>query len=326
MLSKKLEEKLNFYEQFYFALDEPVPFKDGLLIYPVKVRDYTRFYSSLPCLTMDKNTKKVMVMDEKLGQEVEKTVSNPLGIGMSYMQYLIECMQEKSQNGSLISSRVISLFELIFHIDNGLFCPNCGKSVLPYKEIAKILNSTTDENERMKKFFELTICPECGSKRREIFSIKDNENSALKKLMVYNTEISTNEFDELSAIVTHYNMLNYEGDKYLDPTLKEEMEIKARLENKDYRTPSLEKQLVCVSVGTSYKIEELKEMTLRKLTYLLKTIDRMHIYYAQMQGAYSGMVKFKKDPTHWIFGDDKRDFSKEVMTMGDIKEKFKHVT
>ena len=215
---------------------------------------------------------------------------------------------------------------MVFHIENGLFCPECGKSVLTYKEIGEILSSTQDEEERLAKFQELLTCPECGAKRREIFSIKNNENPVLKKLMIFNTELTAGEFDEFVAIVTHYNMLNYEGDKYMDPLLKEEMEIKAKMENSDYRTPSLEKQLVCVTIGTGYKIEELENITLRKLTYLLKTIDRMHIYYAQMQGAYSGMVKFKKDPTHWIFGNDKRDFSKEIMTMGDVKEKFKHVT
>ena len=327
MLSKKLEEKLEFYEQYYFALDLPVPFKNGLMIYPVKVKDYIKFYSCLPCLTMDKNVKIIKVMDEKLGQEVEKKVSNPQGIAMSYMQYLIETMQNKEDKlGAVTTSRLMGLLELVFHIENGLFCPECGKSVLTYKEIGEILSSTQDEEERLTKFQELLTCPECGAKRREIFSIKNNENPVLKKLMIFNTELTAGEFDEFVAIVTHYNMLNYEGDKYMDPTLKEEMEIKARLENKDYRSPSLEKQMVCVSVGTGYKIEELREITLRKLTYLLRTVDRMHIYYAQMQGAYSGMVKFKKDPTHWIFGDDRRDFSKEITSLEEFNKKMAPVT
>ena len=57
-LSEQLQEKIDFYEKFYFALDEPVPFKNGLYIYPVLVKDYYKFYTYYSCLTMDKNTKK----------------------------------------------------------------------------------------------------------------------------------------------------------------------------------------------------------------------------------------------------------------------------
>jgi hypothetical protein len=38
------------------------------------------------------------------------------------------------------------------------------------------------------------------------------------------------------------------------------------------------------------------------------------------------MVTFKSEIKHWIFGNDKRDLSKEIMTVDDVKEKFKHAT
>lgn len=41
---------------------------------------------------------------------------------------------------------------------------------------------------------------------------------------------------------------------------------------------------------------------------------------------YSGMVKFKEDPKHWIFSDNKKDLSKEIMTMKQLRDKFKDVT
>ena len=59
---------------------------------------------------------------------------------------------------------------------------------------------------------------------------------------------------------------------------------------------------------------------------MLKTIDAKNVYYTQLSGMYSGMVKFKSEPKHWIFSDNKKDMSKEVMSMGDIKDKFKYVT
>ena len=73
-------------------------------------------------------------------------------------------------------------------------------------------------------------------------------------------------------------------------------------------------------------MEELKELTLRKLTLMLKTIDAKNVYYTQLQGMYSGMVKFKQDPKHWIFSDNKKDFSKEIMQLSDVHKKFEQVT
>jgi len=53
------------------------------------------------------------------------------------------------------------------------------------------------------------------------------------------------------------------------------------LESKNYTSPSLEKQLVGVSISSPYHIEELKEkVTLRKLALMLKMIDSQRTYYA----------------------------------------------
>lgn len=62
---------------------------------------------------------------------------------------------------------------------------------------------------------------------REIISIKNEGN--IKKLSIKNTDISPKDFDELKALVSRQNILDYDGDKYIDPDLKEELEIKARL-------------------------------------------------------------------------------------------------
>lgn len=84
--------------------------------------------------------------------------------------------------------------------------------------------------------------------------------------------------------------------------------------------------MVCVCAGTGYTLKELKEIPLRKLTLLLKTVDSKANYYAQVQGAYSGMVKFKEDPKHWIFGDNKRDISQEFTSLDNFTQKFDRVT
>lgn len=82
---------------------------------------------------------------------------------------------------------------------------------------------------------------------------------------------------------------------------------------------------ICIS--SPYRIEELKEtVTLRKLALMLKMIDSQRLYYAQIQGQMSRMVEFKTPPLHWLYGNDKKDMSKEIMTMNDVQKKFAAVT
>lgn len=329
MISEQLQKKLDLWEKCYFSLDEAVPFKDNLKVYPVLVKDYYKFYSCFPCLTMDKNTKMVIGED---GRPIK--VSNPKGIGMSYLGYLIESMQE-GEIGAALTSQLIGLIELVFHEKNGFFCPNCGEEIL-FEEIKNELDSITKtimeskgtkeqiDIAKIEYFKEKIKCKKCGSNMREIISIKNEGN--IKKLSIKNTDISPKDFDELKALVSRQNILDYDGDKYIDPDLKEELEIKARLQNKNYTSPSLEKQMVCVCAGTGYTLKELKEIPLRKLTLLLKTVDSKANYYAQVQGAYSGMVKFKQDPSHWIFGDNKRDIASEFTSLESFTGKFNDVT
>ena len=329
MISEQLQKKLDLWEKCYFSLDEAVPFKDNLKVYPVLVKDYYKFYSCFPCLTMDKNTKMVIGED---GTPIK--VSNPKGIGMSYLGYLIESMQE-GEIGATLTSQLIGLIELVFHEKNGFFCPNCGEEIL-FEEIKNELDNITKtimeskgtkeqvDIAKIEYFKEKMKCKKCGSNMREIISIKNEGN--IKKLSIKNTDISPKDFDELKALVSRQNILDYDGDKYIDPDLKEELEIKARLQNKNYTSPSLEKQMVCVCAGTGYTLKELKEIPLRKLTLLLKTVDSKANYYAQVQGAYSGMVKFKEDPKHWIFGDNKRDIASEFTSLESFTGKFNNVT
>ena len=335
IISKELEQKITVYEQAYFQTDDPVPFKGGLKVYPVMARDYYKFYSTLGCLTQDKTVKKVKYVDEN-GIEKEKEVANPEGIAMSYMNYLIKQMEDE-KIGGFVTSQVIRIFELCLHEKNRLYCSECGKKIEDEeiakklieldKEMANLGEDLSDEDRQLKRLQmlqSLSVC-ECGGQMREVYSIK-NENGQ-KNLMIKNVVLTNKDLEELTAIITHYNILDYDGDKYIDPNLKKDLELKRQLEHKDYASPSLEKQMVGVSISSPYRIEELKEkVTLRKLALMLKMIDSQRTYYAQIQGQMSGMVEFKTPPLHWMYGNDKKDMSKEIMSLNDVQSKFAAVT
>ncbi len=117
---------------------------------------------------------------------------------------------------------------------------------------------------------------------REVYSIK-NENGQ-KNLMIKNVALTNKDLEELTAIITHYNILGYDGDKYVDPNLKKDLELKKELENKNYTAPSLEKQMTGICISAPYTFDKLmNEVTLRKLALMLKMIDSQKMYYAQVQ-------------------------------------------
>lgn len=114
---------------------------------------------------------------------------------------------------------------------------------------------------------------------RDIYAIKNNEGK--KTLTILNYEFTEKDFEELKALVPRQNILDYDADRYINPDLKEELELKAQLKNQDYTSPTLEKQMLCVAVSTGYKIEYIKEeLTMRKLAFMLRLIDKEKTYYA----------------------------------------------
>ena len=382
-LSKELQNKLELYEQLYYGLDEPVPFKGDLKIYPVSVKDYYNFYGCLPCLTMDKTTKEVL--DEKTGKIIK--VADVNGIRQNYMTYLINKMKDE-EKGQQLTLQVMQLFELVFHIKKGIYCSGCGK-MIEYSElyqgmdeyvkqkkeeminviknqskniddnvkynnneyqipntdsyfteyvdnnyvnnqnqheviITKEIENTLTQMASVAFLQEKMICSECKTQMRDVFSIK--EENGISKFVIKNIEINANEFDEFKAIVPRQNIIDYDGDIYMDPDLKEELEIKARLKNSDYTSPTLEKQLVCIVAATGMTFDYLHTITLRKLSMLLRTVDKMNTYYSQLQGVMSGMVTFKEDPKHWIFSDDKKNIKDELTSLETFEKKFERVT
>ena len=101
----KIKDTMEIYEEQFFANDEPVPFVGGLYIYPAIVKDYYNFYNLISCFTMDKN-------DDPSGE----------GLSMTDLQYVFHVM--KQDNSFVFKDQFVNLLELVFQIDNGLFCDN----------------------------------------------------------------------------------------------------------------------------------------------------------------------------------------------------------
>ena len=309
----KIKDNLEMYEQVYFTHDEPVPLKGHLKVYPVLVKDYNLFYSCIDIFTINKN-------------------EDPNGITMSNLDYFIYLMQPEQPNSEMFTRKAINMFELIFHIKNGIKC-ECDKdndTYISYEDIYKFIaekeqnaQGELSNEDIMKYFYEIKKCPKCGKIRDDLIKFNDLPNGK-KDLIVDGVEIDKTTFDELRTLVCYYNMPDYD-DEYIDPELEAELQEAARLENPNATSPSLEKQESCLVASTSYKYSELKELSIRKLVLLLRTVDKKLHYFTYRQAEASGMVSFKSELPHWIYGSDKRDKFERLQTLDSFKEKMAQV-
>ena len=331
---------MKFYEQKYFTHDEPVPFKRHLKVYPAIVREYYDFYFNILCFKMNKN-------------------EDPEGVSMSHLGYLLHKVDDK-ENGAQIYNQLINLLEMIFHIKNGLKCPKCG-DLITFEEINKEIeniNAISDEATRklfLEKYLEdITFCDKCSeispekngedsseslvkNMRLETFDDKKNKypvryqvidysnKQGSMKLSVDGVDINSNDYDLLRNIVLYYNIPDYD-DEYINPELKAELEEVARLKNPNNVQPSLEKQESCIVSTGVYTYETIKDITIRKMVILLRTIDARLHYFAYRQAECSGFVKFKNELQHWIYSSDTKDKFGDIMTMDALKDKLKDVT
>ena len=98
-LSDKIANEIQQYEATYFTYDEPVPFC-GLQIYPIIMRNYNDFMLVNPCLTLNKN----------------ETLE---GLKQTHLDFLIGKLNDQEE-GQLWTLRLSKLFELIFHLKDGV--------------------------------------------------------------------------------------------------------------------------------------------------------------------------------------------------------------
>lgn len=95
-------DNIETYVEKYRTFDEPVPFKD-ILIYPVKVKDYYRFMSSIDILKIDKNK----IPDVRV-------------IQMSYLTFILGIIIESNEYRDMF----IEILELCFHLSQDEKCYN----------------------------------------------------------------------------------------------------------------------------------------------------------------------------------------------------------
>lgn len=299
-LDKKLVELLKSYEFSYFREDIPIPFC-GLLIYPVPVRHYEEFASCCSCLTLNKN-------------------EDPKGISNSHLGYLISKMTDKenAEEAKIWSYKVQRLFELVFHIENGLKCKKCGhitkygdKDYSNYIEKMNNLFKKIQENpeslteEEVSEGYTKFHCPDCGeSDMQNMISIVEDPKTKKNAFSVDGHIINKNDFSKLRQIILFQNYSDYVDESDVDPEIKKDHDEKLRIQQaKNDVHATIEKKVTCLTVTTNYKYEEIYNMSIRRFTMALATVDDLINYKIMKQAVSSGFVSLPKGKSieHWIY-------------------------
>lgn len=310
MFQKFNERQLALLEQQYFCYDKPVPFKEKL-IYPVLVKDYYKFHSSIPIFMLKKN-------------------EDPQGIPLSNLGYAILKMKDE-KNGALYTTQMIQILELIFHVENGLYCENeeCLQNgehkIYKYEDIWEEANKLPNKEDQISYIMKSRLCPICHKPMREVISIKDEKGK--ESLCIKDLEINRIDYDYLFQLVLYQNIPTWEDVDFVDPDLKKELEERQRLLNKDTVPPTLEKQkCVIVARGCPYTYEELDEITIRRLSQFIANIDRMLHYQMYKSSELSGFVTYKSEIEHYLYSHKKKSITDDVFSLDDLTEKLKNVT
>lgn len=304
-LKPKIADELRSLENHYFREDKPVPFKDGLILYPIIVRDLEVFSQCSSCLTLHKN-------------------DSPEGIGMTYLDFLAYKMQDKEE-GPLWSWKFQKLCEIVFHISNGIKCTKCGR-VIPYdsKEFKDFLQKITqvESNESTDKSL---ACPECGNLGyTEMIKFSSDPITKKNKLIINGQEITSKEFDRLRQIILFQNFPDYRDDSWVDRSLRKDYETRLELQRKTAggAATTLEDRVVALSINTNYKFEEIWVMSIRKFTIALAMVDDLINYKIMKTAVSSGFASLPKGQTveHWLYKKEKDMYGDHYASLDAIKQ------
>ena len=158
--------------------------------------------------------------------------------------------------------------------------------------------------------------------RLELDGVRYLEKDGRFKIILNDIEIGKKDFDILRKIICYQNMPDFD-DTYIDPELEQALKEVEELKSKGSGSTSLEDQIVCVSISTPYKIDDIKKMSIRKFVKTLKKVDVKLHYEIYKNGEMAGAT-FKEGIVHWMYDKDSKFDS--LTSYGSFKDKMGSVT
>ena len=291
-LKPEIASEIEGYETAYFREDKPVPFVGGLLIYPATMREYETFSMCTSVLTLNKN-------------EVKE------GLRMSNLEFLLFKTREQTEEAQLLSYKLQKLLEIVFHIHNGIKCTSCD-NVIGYHsvELMQYIQQVQDAREKGEEVLPKLKCPKCGGTEM-IDMIKFGVDPVKNKpvLFINGVMIRAKDFDRLRQIILFQNFSDYRDDSWVDPAIKKDYQekLKIQAQKNGNINATVEEKMVALTINTSYKLEDLWDMTIRKFTMMLRQVNDLIDYKITKAAIMSGFSSLPKGQTleHWLYHKDK---------------------
>lgn len=285
-INKQILEDVEYFRDKYYTYDLPIPFKEGLTMYPVYVKDYNEFLSCSACLTLNKN-------------------DTPEGIRMTNIDYLVSKMKDKEE-GPLWSLRFTKILELCLHIKSGLKCPKCGK-FMSFEDFYKKYDDPTIEDKNS-----ILIC-ECGEKFEETVKFVQNEKKRME-FILDGVKVDTQEFNKLRQYLMYQNLPDFKDDSWVDKAIRDDQAARAEMKSRGMGTASLERKIIGVSINTNLKMDEVYNLSMRKFLIYLGMIDDIMNYKITKQAVMSGFASLPKGESvdHWLYKKDEGLYGKAV--------------
>nr|DAK84759.1 MAG TPA: hypothetical protein [Caudoviricetes sp.] len=138
-------------------------------------------------------------------------------------------------------------------------------------------------------------------------------------------EYDNDDLMNIKRIVFEQNCIN-DIDESIQKEVRDAMEKaeEYRMQQNANKMCSLEDQMICVSISSPYKLEEIYKLTIRKFSKMLQRIDHKLHYQIYLSAELSGMVEFKDKNSlvHWMNDLTNKDiYQSSKIDMNDMNKK-----
>lgn len=170
----------------------------------------------------------------------------------------------------------------------------------------------------------LTLVLRLGNKSDIKFFGSENKKSEVY-FLINGKKYDNNDLMNIKKIIFEQNCIE-DIDETISKEVRDAMKDaeEYRLRQNANKMCSLEDQMICVTIGSSYKLNDIYDLTIRKFTKTLERIDHTLHYKIYLSAKMSGMVKFKdKDEIkHWMADLTQKDiYSSDKIDMDEMKNK-----